>query len=1052
MKKTLSYICFVFLLCMGFNKAIIAQTIDQTSVEVLPSTLNDNALSYGQTIDLRFNIYFDFNECGEEMSLKVTVPSRLNTSQISLEFSDVFDPSIVGQVDNTDGTRTLDILLQPGPDFTSSSIFTTTLFEIKNVVMPPSGCGQEAVLIKATLTTLTPSSEGPCATSNAQRLMNIVATDETLSLDLRFRDQQTNIAYDNAIDPFSATLKINKDRYSLSLQTKFDLRIDIGNALMTVREITFVDDNSQYNRAKVVFVQNGSIITFSTQNLNGQAWSVLSYRIYFDLNCTNPGSQEAIAVEVKATPFLSCTQQAGTALTINRNYNYTCFDDTDRLAKPTINYTPVRICSNTCQPSYMYLEIDNTFNSSALSAFDYVIDINEDILLSYFGAVSPVGGYSINQNASSISYKLCGSGLWINSSYANLSWPCTDKVDKIKISYVNFPAGASADIVLLYRYDNKDCAANPIQASSNPMTSYFVINETTLPSKNIVYSKITCNIGSLYDRIETFPNSQNFSSFSRLKSQQEYYIKIQLQLTNGTLNDYTCTYQLNPNMTWANQDVSFLIANYNYNDISQYKNAASARLDFPTELGSMTYAIVGDKLTVQHINLANNCRACDNAGEKSFFVLVKVKPSPFALAGNFQNVFLNCQSNISCYTSTFQIQATAAASTELYIDCENLTKVRSSNIRLKQNFNYNFVCVNKGNGFLKDIVAIFAMPDVNAKLTFSNINSQTEYKITRDCNPSPENQIKAYQVDPLGNIVGQPVPLTVDYLSKAEICSIDFDMSTETSSCNGPGGSVQWAANGCNQNTVKFMRFRTLPGFVLGPYNQLLIKAPFITPVGVAFGRKAIQSFVARATYVDANQIITKTNFMRSNSLALTLATRSSCEPPIFECKDCVTSFSPIPEEKYLLSAWVKEEYANQYPETYKNSAIRLTFNEGEFKLPDMKAQGPIIDGWQRIEAEFVVPQGAYDIEVKLLNLNALGGGNVYFDDVRIHPFRSNMKSFVYNPSTQKLTAELDENNYATLYEYDDEGILIRVKKETERGVMTIKETRMNQSKITGGQ
>jgi len=58
------------------------------------------------------------------------------------------------------------------------------------------------------------------------------------------------------------------------------------------------------------------------------------------------------------------------------------------------------------------------------------------------------------------------------------------------------------------------------------------------------------------------------------------------------------------------------------------------------------------------------------------------------------------------------------------------------------------------------------------------------------------------------------------------------------------------------------------------------------------------------------------------------------------------------------------------------------------------------------------------------------------------------MKSFVYNPSTQKLVAELDENNFATLYEYDDEGILIRVKKETERGVMTIKETRSNQSKI----
>jgi hypothetical protein len=52
------------------------------------------------------------------------------------------------------------------------------------------------------------------------------------------------------------------------------------------------------------------------------------------------------------------------------------------------------------------------------------------------------------------------------------------------------------------------------------------------------------------------------------------------------------------------------------------------------------------------------------------------------------------------------------------------------------------------------------------------------------------------------------------------------------------------------------------------------------------------------------------------------------------------------------------------------------------------------------------------------------------------------MKSFVYDPDNQRLTAELDENNYATFYEYDKEGGLIRVKKETVKGVYTIQETR----------
>ena len=50
--------------------------------------------------------------------------------------------------------------------------------------------------------------------------------------------------------------------------------------------------------------------------------------------------------------------------------------------------------------------------------------------------------------------------------------------------------------------------------------------------------------------------------------------------------------------------------------------------------------------------------------------------------------------------------------------------------------------------------------------------------------------------------------------------------------------------------------------------------------------------------------------------------------------------------------------------------------------------------------------------------------------------------SDLYNPVNLRLMAELDENNYATFYEYDDDGTLIRVKKETERGIQTIKESR----------
>ena len=38
--------------------------------------------------------------------------------------------------------------------------------------------------------------------------------------------------------------------------------------------------------------------------------------------------------------------------------------------------------------------------------------------------------------------------------------------------------------------------------------------------------------------------------------------------------------------------------------------------------------------------------------------------------------------------------------------------------------------------------------------------------------------------------------------------------------------------------------------------------------------------------------------------------------------------------------------------------------------------------------------------------------------------------------------ADLDENNFTTFYEYDLEGNLTRIKRETERGILTIKETK----------
>jgi hypothetical protein len=170
---------------------------------------------------------------------------------------------------------------------------------------------------------------------------------------------------------------------------------------------------------------------------------------------------------------------------------------------------------------------------------------------------------------------------------------------------------------------------------------------------------------------------------------------------------------------------------------------------------------------------------------------------------------------------------------------------------------------------------------------------------------------------------------------------------------------------------------------------------------------------------------------------------------------DCIGKFSPIASKKYVLSAWVKEIPAVSVQGvnallTYTAPRIKVEIlNSSNVAITNytfnFTASGTIIDGWQRVYGTFDLPaSGAASIRVSLENTLSGSGHNTYFDDVRVHPFYGNMKSFVYHPVSLKVMAELDANNYATLYIYDEEGQLAKVKKETVEGIKTIKEGRTN--------
>lgn len=152
---------------------------------------------------------------------------------------------------------------------------------------------------------------------------------------------------------------------------------------------------------------------------------------------------------------------------------------------------------------------------------------------------------------------------------------------------------------------------------------------------------------------------------------------------------------------------------------------------------------------------------------------------------------------------------------------------------------------------------------------------------------------------------------------------------------------------------------------------------------------------------------------------------------------DCLPTFSPEPG-RYVVTAWVKEgDGLGAYQ--YQDHRLRLiTRGTAGVRNNDFVAKGKIIEGWQRIEGVFEVRSQDQELDVVF---ESLAGKTAYFDDLQIFPEDGDMKNFVYDDISLKLLSEIDPNGYATFYEYDASGQLIRIKKETERGLMTIQES-----------
>ncbi|CAN5271436.1 hypothetical protein BH09BAC3_BH09BAC3_35200 [soil metagenome] len=143
----------------------------------------------------------------------------------------------------------------------------------------------------------------------------------------------------------------------------------------------------------------------------------------------------------------------------------------------------------------------------------------------------------------------------------------------------------------------------------------------------------------------------------------------------------------------------------------------------------------------------------------------------------------------------------------------------------------------------------------------------------------------------------------------------------------------------------------------------------------------------------------------------------------------------------YQISAWASIGNPSLLtPQLGTNIGIDISIkNKGGTLLAQFpfQAAGPLIEGWQQVKGTFVCPAADAVVEISFRRGDATA---VWFDDLRLHPNNGNMKGFVYDLRDYRLTAVLDEENFASLFYYDAEGNLFLTKKETERGRKTISE------------
>lgn len=155
-----------------------------------------------------------------------------------------------------------------------------------------------------------------------------------------------------------------------------------------------------------------------------------------------------------------------------------------------------------------------------------------------------------------------------------------------------------------------------------------------------------------------------------------------------------------------------------------------------------------------------------------------------------------------------------------------------------------------------------------------------------------------------------------------------------------------------------------------------------------------------------------------------------------------------FPVGKYIVSFWLK----NSNPASLDNSPffnfnVKFTSSTPPIStsiVSSLEKKSTIINGWQKFDYSFVMTGGPGTVQFEFTNTSTPA---IYLDDFRVQPFNSTMECYVYDPYQLRLWAKLDDRNFASIIEYDNQGVQVRTKKETEKGIYTINEVRSSAPK-----